>query len=354
MRNNFLSILCLAALSLGFVSCDPEKPGTEPNELKTPVLKIDAQDESSFTVSWTAVENAGGYTYIFQNGEETETQALSLSFTDLTTDVEYTIKVKATANSEELQDSKYAEIKVTLKKADEPEKVTLKLEVSEITTESAKITVSPSNDNAFYFVHTTDNEFISIYGTLEEFVRKTIDMYMNELGTSFDALTESGKIEKTFDGLESNADHTAFAVCLNEDGSFASEIFSVEYRTEAKPVYDLTLELTVSDITANSARISVSPSDKEATFYYDCIKAVYLEEYDSIEDYLLTQFAFNDKFGGTHLDKGDCSFNFTGLYGDTEYLAIAIGVNKDENKNYTFTSAPVTSKFKTDAAETKE
>lgn len=48
------------------------------------------------------------------------------------------------------------------------------------------------------------------------------------------------------------------------------------------------------------------------SIYYDCIKAVYLEE----------------------------------------YLAIAIGVNKDENKNYTFTSTPVIQKFNTNATRT--
>lgn len=58
---------------------------------------------NGFTVSWGAVQNAGSYRYQLDGGEILETSALSISFSDLERDREYTVKVCAVPGN----DAKY-------------------------------------------------------------------------------------------------------------------------------------------------------------------------------------------------------------------------------------------------------
>lgn len=113
-------IVFTAALTAGLaVSCDPEEnqpvnPGDTARQLAAPVPELVYQDESSFTLEWEAVSNAGSYVYTLNGGAEENTTGLSVEFTDLAED-DYTVKIKAVAgDTVKYTDSEWAEITVTI------------------------------------------------------------------------------------------------------------------------------------------------------------------------------------------------------------------------------------------------
>lgn len=119
--------MCLAMVAVAFTSCQKnEKPGPDDPEpgdktaLATPTLEATTTD-NSFTVTWTAVENAAGYTVKYNN-EETPLGADVLKFekTDLTAGA-YQVEVKATAgaDNEKYKDSEWATITVEIKSNEE-------------------------------------------------------------------------------------------------------------------------------------------------------------------------------------------------------------------------------------------
>lgn len=89
------------------ISCGKQE--TNPVMLETPVANISNSTETSFTVSWEAVENAAYYLYIFNSSTQGTTDENSIEFTGLTEGEKYTFIIKAVAEKESVyQDSKWS------------------------------------------------------------------------------------------------------------------------------------------------------------------------------------------------------------------------------------------------------
>lgn len=93
-------------------------PGTceGPVALGTPVPVVDqaSLSETSFTVTWEAVENAVSYAYTLNNGTEETAGSTTVTFSDLTASTQYTFKVKAVAAEDGgYTDSEWASLTVT-------------------------------------------------------------------------------------------------------------------------------------------------------------------------------------------------------------------------------------------------
>lgn len=108
------AILAVAAIAS---SCEKGNAGDgqtgEPAILDTPVLSIEDQTTTSFTVTWEAVENADSYICTINDGAEQKTSGTSVKFSGLA-EGEYTVKVKATSGDERYADSGWASCEVTL------------------------------------------------------------------------------------------------------------------------------------------------------------------------------------------------------------------------------------------------
>lgn len=131
MKKFFYAALAISAAAAFMASCTKE--ATDDNgsgngqvtKLDKPVLTVEDQTASSFTVAWAEVENADSYTYTVNNGTEQTTTATSAEFTDLTPG-DYTVKVKATSENSSYADSDWAITDVTIA---EPVEETFTLDV---------------------------------------------------------------------------------------------------------------------------------------------------------------------------------------------------------------------------------
>lgn len=104
------------------VSCDKEQNGSAATVLETPVVEISESTDTSFTVSWAAIENAVSYTYLLNSSTTASTTETTVEFHDLKAG-KYTFTVRAVAGEESgLQDSEWSiPVEYTVTASDDPD-----------------------------------------------------------------------------------------------------------------------------------------------------------------------------------------------------------------------------------------
>ena len=242
MQNKLFTLLCTGLLAFALTSCDKNEDNDTPSsKLATPVLNITEQLSDGFTVSWQAVENASGYSYVFGSEAEKSTTATSVSFTDLEPGT-YTVKVKATAGSAEWSDSDYASISATIEEGTTPPtgEMTFTFDITDITATSAVITCTPSvNDQTYFFdcmekslydqIHTSDEVFTA---ALLESLKDMGAEYGMTLEQVLSQLLSTGVDVWDPNGLKSSTEHVAYAFGLNTDGTVTTAIATKSFTTK--------------------------------------------------------------------------------------------------------------------------
>lgn len=107
-----------------------------------------------------------------------------------------------------------------------------------------------------------------------------------------------------------------------------------------EPPQDAPFTVEVIDITSTEARVSVSPNDKQTTYYFDILRKEYYTEYETVLgwqrfiDNTITsagaalQLEDRTEILKRMLSSGDDSYGFTNLMAATDYYAVAMGVDK--------------------------
>ena len=115
----------------------------------------------------------------------------------------------------------------------------------------------------------------------------------------------------------------------------AASVAIVSCKPQPKPEKEVTFEISVSDVTAQEATVSVVPSDTSKVYYYGVIQSAYAAEYesmdalaDSVMFYLKEEIDYYADYGyvipfSYYLDKGNASYEFSGLTAETSYTAFA-------------------------------
>lgn len=108
-----LSLILSICMCFCLAACDSCNDETEPVQLATPVVTVDADG----VARWSAIENASGYAYKISNGKEQTTSKTSVTLTD-----GQSIAVKAVGDGVNFTDSGYSESK-TYEKPAQPVKL---------------------------------------------------------------------------------------------------------------------------------------------------------------------------------------------------------------------------------------
>ncbi len=93
----FKNILLPAAFFC-IVGCS-EKEQPDASSLAAPEVRITSVKGDSFIASWSVVQDAGSYTYVFDEGSEVTTKDRCVEFRGLAPDTEYVLSVRADAGS---------------------------------------------------------------------------------------------------------------------------------------------------------------------------------------------------------------------------------------------------------------
>ena len=114
IMNKLKSILLFAAFACA-ISCEQPEPDPVPaTKLESPTITLASKTDSSFTISWEAIENAECYSVDFM-GDVTDTESLEAGYSGLESGQTYEISVKAVpADLEKYTESDWTKFSVTL------------------------------------------------------------------------------------------------------------------------------------------------------------------------------------------------------------------------------------------------
>ena len=223
----------------GFTTIMATVEAAAPSKLKAPVLSVTDQSDDGFTVSWQAVEHAADYSYVFGNDAEQRTTDTSVTFGSLEPGT-YTVQVKAVSDSAEWTDSDFASVSATIEAAPEAE-LTITIDVTDITANSATITCIPSdNSRTYYFAQMEKSVFDQYYTSDEAFSAILIESMKatgEASGMTLEEVLElmlcSGPYKWTPGGLLSSTEYVVYALGIEMDGTISSSVMTQSYTTEA-------------------------------------------------------------------------------------------------------------------------
>ena len=215
------------------------------------------------------------------------------------------------------------------------------IQLSNITSSSVKMEVVPSNDTDTYFFDVVEKSVLSHYASFESFVADYIsqlkDIYEQHGMTLGEILSQGPDSWEYQEGnLNPGTEYYAFAFGVTPEGVITSAVAMEPFTTlEEIPAgpSDNEFSVSVSNVTATGALVSVTPSNND-TYYFDVIEK---EAYDSYSDKqafaakcVADVKALYESFGYSFSDalsSGNDSYSFTGVLDpNTTYYALAFGV----------------------------
>lgn len=193
------------------------------------------------------------------------------------------------------------------------------------------MSVTPSDDSQRYYFDmcfASDIGNGEDYGMLAEYVQKyvneTITNYRFYYGMTLEEviqMMDSYGPDSYSTTLEYGNSYAGFAAAIDETGLVISEIACELFETEAAPVSDNQIDVSISNIGPNSVDYSVTTTtDDQYVFGYD--NAEWWEGYS--DERILQALIFGYDLSSS-LYNGNISGTITGLAPDTEYFIYAFG-----------------------------
>lgn len=219
----------------------------------------------------------------------------------------------------------------------EPLDCTFGIEVSDVSSVTAGIKVTPSDNGCSYFYnYLTADEYNNEYGGDEgiigkniELIRGAVEIYrMAGYNASFSTFLSAGESSGQAKSLRAGTEYVVFAFGLDPSGTATTGVYKRTFTTTEPEPSSMTFTGVVYDLKFNGAKIQFTPSTDDETYFTDCMdwetfskfkddkeitSWVLSEAGESIDSYL-TQ--------GTHVvDASDI------LVSKTRYVAYAFGYN---------------------------
>lgn len=253
-------------------------------------LTISEVKDTSFILSWDAVDNATGYVYVVGNGAEQTTSATSVTVTGLTPDTEYLIRLKATAEGD-WEDSDWAgdTVRTLPSASDVPFTITVPEE--ELKAFSFTVRVTPKDATMPYYVsYLTDEEWeemLGADGNLDEEALHEMDLSLMQLlamltGTTYPEILGEMTLTGTQDvGFDANPQthYRVYAYGWGLDGNFLTKTVVGELTTPEAAVSTSTVTITYGEITSNSLQIICTPDPDVASYYQLFTSAAVVDDF---------------------------------------------------------------------------
>lgn len=222
------------------------------------------------------------------------------------------------------------------------DKLTVTIEVTEVTSESAKAVFEPSSSAPYLCGYVSSSELSE--SDVKHYLDSKISQIMDEAGMdraeAVASLSVSGTSESELTGLLPETSYVCYAVGVDASGLYTTGVFSEEFTTEEAddPAANLSFELDLTAVTATTVSISVVPSDNTLPYYYDIMTKDDYEKYDGDVAAYLTDVleSVANSYGVTVpvlvsgiQEVGPSSDQLRNLDPDSEYVAYAVGLSGD-------------------------
>ena len=240
--------------------------------------------------------------------------------------------------------------------------LTFTIQLSNITSTSVKMEVTPSNNTDTYFFDVVETRVLGHYSSPEAFVADYISQLKavyEEYGIALGEILSQGPDSWEYQegNLNPNTDYYAFAFGVTAEGVVTSEITMVPFKTLEPTLAgpsDNELSISVTQVTATGALVSVTPSNTD-TYFFAVIEKSAIDEFgapiDFALDYIVKLKKTCEAYGYTLADvlsSGPDNMSYDGfLSPNTEYYAFAFGATA----NCAITTGVVTVPFTTPELE---
>ena len=232
--------------------------------------------------------------------------------------------------------------------------IDFKISISDLTCNSATVTVTPSNDGLYYFDIMSEDE-LADFGSPEGLVTAMINYYVSNGISPADVaaqIASSGEDSYTFK-LSPGTKYIAFAVGINDNFVVNSDAKQEVFTSPEIETTNLTFEFKAEDITALSGSFTITPSDNNAVYMWFLTDQAQADQFG--DDFSLSSAVINtvnnperpelvDEYKVT----GEKTFDISWFSPNTDYILMAFGydeVNGIPNTNlfkYQFTTSDIT------------
>lgn len=338
IMNKLKSILLFAAFACA-ISCEQPEPAPVPaTKLEAPAITLESKTDSSFTISWEAVENAGCYSVDFM-GDITDTESLEAGYSGLESGQTYEISVKAVpADLEKYTESDWTKFSVTLDTSatvePEPEKY---FDINIDFDKEAMMmycSITPTDMEMYYYRETMTQAQVNELGggSVEDAWQAALDNYYAIFGSSiWDHYITVGFDEWMADTTYEETEYVLAAGIDNE----LNRITPVEYatlETGEAPQSDNTFVIEVKDVTSSSAVVYVTPSNSDP-FSLVLVESYDIEGYseEELRDLLINVYTDYVYDGNLFNQAMYMTYPEGTLYPNTEHTVLVFGWNTVPN-----------------------
>lgn len=245
-----------------------------------------------------------------------------------------------------------------------PDDPVFTLEVLQVGLDSVEFRITPTDETLTYIAMIALQEELDLY-TEMAWIADDLAWFEYRAGESGISLEEflsqnlrQGVLTDSIDGLDPGTDYYLYAYALNTKGTPLSTLHKLAFTTETVDKVELDFEISVSNITYNSADLSVIPDSKQAKYFVNVMSEADYNDWGGTEEafvshllglraYYLGMGATIEQMVGRLSYVGDKDFPFSKLTAGTNYIAYAIGVSDDFYAN----SEATIERFSTPAAD---
>lgn len=216
------------------------------------------------------------------------------------------------------------------------------IEVTDITTTTARVTYRPLVEGTVYFHNVIDKQTFAAYhdSDVATFMHNLLndefqwgDTPVNEI---VQQIATTGEEVYPAENLTPGADYIAFAVGLADDGTLTTDPVIREFATERLRV-DMTFDFKVLKSEWDNIDFEVKPSSDEFAYWFSLKPAVYCASKSDEE--LLAKVMNDDSFimpymyyqGKTSIVREEEGTPYTYYLSDTGYVLLVFGYDPDTN-----------------------
>lgn len=229
----------------------------------------------------------------------------------------------------------------------EDESPSFDLKINEVTKTSVSFTVTPLTDNIPYVALIIDKVFFDEFESVDDYINDDLDWFAERASNDGISLSEwlskntnVGTLIDTEEGLVPDSEYYLYAYHINSHGEVVSDLVKKEFRTEGYVLTDEGFEITVSDITYDTAKIGFVPESKDKPYFFNVMSESEYEYYGADEMAYVRQLeALRDHylgFGKTPAEMianlcfvGDGYWTAENLLAGRKYYAYALGVDEE-------------------------
>ncbi len=228
----------------------------------------------------------------------------------------------------------------------EPEVPCYTIEVTDITTWSAKLAVSPQKTGLKYYSGIVSKHIADSLASDSELIKYEIksikeaaELYETDYQEFVKGYIKEGKSSVSMNGFLSDTDYIAYAFTFSEDRLSGHDLIRSAFRTAKVAPVDCSFSIDVSNVTKNTADIRVSPSNNSCEFFWDYVTASDYEKYGGDNGIIATnvdlirraveiyQMAGYSKSFKDFLSTGAVEGTAKGLQGGRDYVIVAFGLD---------------------------